>query len=63
MYDNLPDPINSAEEAIAKLEEAIGLLNEVVSELKNIDASKVEYEQISTEELKVAEGNEVYKHE
>jgi type I restriction enzyme M protein len=33
-YDNLPDPVDSAEEAIAKLEEALSLLNEVVDELK-----------------------------
>ncbi|NGQ93567.1 N-6 DNA methylase [Brevibacillus sp. SYP-B805] len=33
-YENLPDPIESAEEAIAKLEKAISLLNEVVKELK-----------------------------
>lgn len=33
-YENLPDPIESAEEAIAKLEQAIALLNEVVHELK-----------------------------
>lgn len=63
VYDNLPDPIDSAEEAIAKLEEAIGLLHEVVAELKSVDASKGEYVQYSSEELKVAEGNEVYKHE
>lgn len=33
-YENLPDPIESAEEAITKLEQAIALLNEVVHELK-----------------------------
>ncbi|WP_459907085.1 class I SAM-dependent DNA methyltransferase [Desulfotomaculum defluvii] len=33
-YENLPDPIESAEEAIAKLERAVELLNEVVKELK-----------------------------
>ena len=33
-YENLPDPIESAEEAIGKLEQAIALLNEVVHELK-----------------------------
>lgn len=39
IYENLPDPIDSAEEAIAKLEQAIGLLSEVVAELREIDAS------------------------
>ncbi|MFC4076167.1 class I SAM-dependent DNA methyltransferase [Salinithrix halophila] len=33
-YENLPDPIESAEEAIGKLERAAGLLSEVVEELK-----------------------------
>lgn len=33
-YDNLPDPVESAEEAIAKLGEAMALLEEVVRELK-----------------------------
>jgi hypothetical protein len=31
-YEDLPDPIESAEEAISKLEQAISLLNEVVRE-------------------------------
>lgn len=33
-HDDLPDPIESAEEAIAKLEQAVDLLNEVVRELR-----------------------------
>jgi len=33
-YENLPDPIELAEEAILKLNQSIGLLNEVVSALK-----------------------------
>ena len=33
-YEDLPDPIESSEEAIAQLEEAIDLLQSVVSELK-----------------------------
>ncbi len=33
-YDNLPDPIESAEDAIVKLGEAMALLEEVVRELK-----------------------------
>jgi type I restriction enzyme M protein len=36
-YDNLPDPIESAEEAIAKLGEAMALLEEVVRELRNAE--------------------------
>lgn len=36
-YDNLPDPIESAEEAIAKLEQATALLYEVVKELKEAE--------------------------
>ncbi|WP_416151963.1 hypothetical protein ACM26V_07595 [Salipaludibacillus sp. HK11] len=31
-FENLPDPIYSAEEAIGKLQQAIGLLNEVVTQ-------------------------------
>jgi len=36
-YDNLPDPIESAKEAIAKLEQAAALLYEVVKELKEAE--------------------------
>ena len=36
-YDNLPDPIESAEEAIYKLQQAMELLGEVVAELKAIE--------------------------
>jgi type I restriction enzyme M protein len=36
-YDSLPDPIESAEEAIDKLQKAMGLLEEVVAELKAIE--------------------------
>lgn len=36
-YDNLPDPIESAEEAIDKLQLAMNLLGEVVAELKAIE--------------------------
>jgi type I restriction enzyme M protein len=32
-HDDLPDPIESAEEAIVELEEAIDLLNQIVREL------------------------------
>lgn len=37
-YENLPDPIESAEEAIAKLEQAVALLNEVAQELRALKA-------------------------
>lgn len=37
VYENLPDPIESAEEAVVKLEQAVGLLNEVVTELRAVD--------------------------
>ncbi|PTM57545.1 N-6 DNA methylase [Desmospora activa] len=40
VYENLPDPIDSAEEAIAKLERATSLLNEVVTELKKAEGVK-----------------------
>lgn len=33
-YEDLPDPIESAEEAVAKLEEATDLLMSVIKELK-----------------------------
>lgn len=33
-YDDLPDPIESAEEAVVQLEEAVDLLNSVILELK-----------------------------
>lgn len=36
-YENLPDPIESAEEAIAKLQQAMDLLNEVVEELRAVE--------------------------
>ena len=35
-YDDLPDPIESGEEAIAQLEEAVDLLKSVVKELKSL---------------------------
>ncbi len=40
-YDNLPDPIESAEEAIAKLQQAMELLGEVVEELRETEEVKV----------------------
>lgn len=36
-YDDLPDPVESAEEAVSKLEDAISLLNDVISELKSYE--------------------------
>lgn len=37
IYENLPDPIDSAEEAIGKLELAISLINDVIAELSDSD--------------------------
>ena len=41
-YNELPDPIESAEEAVANLEEAVDLLMSVVRELKSLSAPEVE---------------------
>ncbi len=40
-YEDLPDPIESAEEAIAKLQQAMDLLNEVVEELRAVEDTEV----------------------
>lgn len=40
-YENLPDPVESAEEAIAKLQQAMDLLGEVVDELRAVEADEV----------------------
>lgn len=40
-YGNLPDPIESAEEAIDKLQQAMDLLNEVVEELRAVEEDEV----------------------
>lgn len=40
-YEDLPDPIESGEEAISQLEEAIDLLQSVVNELKSLVSSEV----------------------
>lgn len=40
-YDDLPDPIESGEEAIAQLEESVDLLQSVVNELKSLQSSEV----------------------
>lgn len=40
-YENLPAPIDSAEEAIAKLQQAMKLLNEVVEELRDVEEDEV----------------------
>lgn len=57
-YENLPDPIESAEEAVGKLEQAILLLNEVIAELRHSEDSSV-YKTRKQEGLKVAESPEV----
>ena len=41
-YDELPDPVESAEEAVANLEEAVDLLMSVVKELKALQMPEVE---------------------
>ena len=40
-YDDLPDPIESGEEAIAQLEEAVDLLQSMVNELKSLQSAEV----------------------
>jgi Type I restriction-modification system methyltransferase subunit len=60
VYENLPDPIESAEEAVEKLELAISLLNEVIAELKAVEQPNT-YQTDSKEMLKVAETSEVLK--
>ncbi|MGE7649212.1 N-6 DNA methylase [Peribacillus frigoritolerans] len=40
-YENLPDPIESAEEAITKLQQAMDLLNEVVEGLRAVEEDEV----------------------
>lgn len=61
-YENLPDPIDSAEEAIAKLHQAMGLLNEVVAELRAVE-SGTSYQKREVKVLKVAEMAGVYGDE
>lgn len=58
IYENLPDPIDSAEEAIAKLEQAVGLLTEVVEELRAIEAEDSGEETGKVAELAGVSGNE-----
>ena len=41
-YNELPDPVESAEEAVANLEEAVDLLMSVVKELKSLQSAEVE---------------------
>lgn len=40
-YEDLPDPVESGEEAIAQLEEAVDLLMSVVRELKSLESKEV----------------------
>ncbi|NGZ74094.1 class I SAM-dependent DNA methyltransferase [Saccharibacillus alkalitolerans] len=66
IYDNLPDPIESAEAAVGKLEQAILLLNEVIGELKAAEGVLEAEEELvyETEQepelLRVAESGEGY---
>lgn len=41
VYEDLPDPIESGEEAIAQLEEAVDLLISVIRELKSLESPEV----------------------
>ena len=58
IYENLPDPIDSAEEAIAKLEQAVSLLTEVVEELRAIEAGNIGEKTGKVAELAGVRGNE-----
>ncbi|MCF6409005.1 N-6 DNA methylase [Pseudalkalibacillus salsuginis] len=58
VYENLPDPIDSAEEAIAKLEQAVELLSEVAIELRKVE-NGISYENTTYSIDKVAETVEV----
>ncbi|MBM4763855.1 N-6 DNA methylase [Bacillus sp. B15-48] len=46
LYENLPDPIESAEEAIVKLKQAMALLSDVVEELRTLE--EVEEDEVVT---------------
>ncbi|MNP46647.1 hypothetical protein D3C76_1406590 [compost metagenome] len=39
-YDDLPDPIESAEEVVSQLEQAVDLIMSVVKELKSLEVSR-----------------------
>jgi len=62
-YDNLPDPIDSAEEAMAKLEQALALLGEVVTELRAVETQQDGYKDNKPMLSLVAETTEVYGDE
>ncbi|WP_322924269.1 N-6 DNA methylase [Paenibacillus campi] len=64
MYDNLPDPIESAEDAVGKLEQAVMLLNEVIKELQATDNHNTEISKNENSSLlsQVAKQREVYKY-
>jgi type I restriction enzyme M protein len=54
MFENLPDPIDSVDEAVSKLEQAVDLLKEVVSELRKVE-NQTYYSRKEEKLLKVAE--------
>jgi type I restriction enzyme M protein len=58
IYENLPDPIDSVEEAVVKLELAISLLNEMIAELKETEQPNCG-QTASNETAKAAETFEV----
>ncbi|MCM3006715.1 N-6 DNA methylase [Priestia koreensis] len=59
-YENLPEPIDSAEEAIEKLEQAISLLNEIVAELKEAEQLS-DNKVVSNETFIVSDSSEVLR--
>jgi len=60
IYENLPNPIEAAGEAIVKLEHAITLLNEVITELKETEQT-TPYKMKTQEIARVAETSEVLR--
>ncbi|RXZ00944.1 N-6 DNA methylase [Fictibacillus sp. S7] len=62
IYENLTDPIGSAEEAIVKLEQAVELLSEVIETLRSTEAPPI-YRSSINSQSRVAEATGVDRHE
>lgn len=60
VYENLPEPVESAEETVSKLEQAIFLLNEVIAELRVVEEPMI-YKTTSQPNQQVAEISGVEK--
>lgn len=60
VYENLPDPVESAEEAVEKLNRAVDLLNEVVLELSEVEKKNKNQ---GNENMREAETPGVYNDE